>query len=312
MPKIKALDSLFATERASGKKRGERSSTRQIAFYGGNFTGLPRDLQRRYLDWAAEKVAGGEVDSIRFSTRPDALDEEELTFLEGYPVRTIEIGVQSLDDGVLKRAWRGHTAKESAQAVERVARKGWEVGVQLMPGLPGETREGFLAGVAQVCGWEVAFVRLYPAVILRGTKMAEEFLEGRYRPLRVADAVAWCADACELFEARGIEVIRMGLPASKELEKAIVAGPYHPAFGFLVQSVRFHRALVGKLSRLSRKQGAAVEIRLSPRDLPLLKGHRGEAWRRLSTLYDRIFYSLDPTFGKERVEIAIHEKAILL
>jgi len=305
LPEIRDLDVLFEKVRFGGKRRDDLSLTRQIAFYGGNFSGLPREVQQRYLDWAEEKVTSGMVHSLRFSTRPDALNEEELAFLDSYPVKTIEIGVQSLNDRVLNGVQRGHTAQDCEGAVSRVVAHGWEAGVQLMPGLPGETRESFLNGVERISCWDIRFVRLYPAVVLGGTRLAEDYERGVYTPLTLEEAVTWCAAACEILEPKGIEVIRLGLPASRRLREAVVAGPYHPALGFLVQSYRFHRHIDEKVGACAPVKGEAVEIYIAPRSLPLLMGDRRQAWERLHARWPGkvITYHLDPTFTGGQIKV---------
>jgi len=305
LPRIRDLDDLFEKVRRSGKRAGDSSLTRQIAFYGGNFSGLPREMQRRYLDWAGEKIAGGLVHSIRFSTRPDALGDDEIAFLKAYPVRTVEIGVQSLDDNVLRAVERGHAASNSERAAARVVSAGWEAGVQLMPGLPGETKEGFLRGVERVSRWGIRFVRLYPAVVLKGTRLSEDYERGNYSPLTLEEAVAWCAAACEILEPKGIEVIRMGLPASRRLKEAVAAGPYHPAFGFLVQSHRFHRRIDREVAACSPAENETVEIHLAPRSLPLLMGDRRQAWERLRARWPgrEMTYRLDSTFTRAQIKV---------
>ena len=301
-PDLQTLDALFKKVRFSKRNRDNPDLLRQIAFYGGNFSGLARERQRLYLNWATGKVVQGWVHSIRFSTRPDALDENEISFLKGYPVRTVEIGVQSLDDQVLKGVQRGHTTEACKKAVEKVVSAGWEAGVQLMPGLPGETLKGFLEGVDTAAGWGIHYARLYPAVVLRGTKLAVAYTSGSYKPLTLEEAIEWCARACEIFEAKGVEVIRMGLPASDALKGSVVAGPYHPAFGFLVQSFRFHKRIQLMIREKALDSGP-IQVHLSPSDLPLLMGDRRKAWKALQTSCGgrEITYCIEPAFQKGSV-----------
>ncbi len=302
-PETADLEVLFTKVWFSGKRAKDAALVRQIAFYGGNFTGLPRDTQRRYLDWAAKKVAQGLVHSIRFSTRPDALGKDEIAFLKGYPVHTVEIGVQSLSDAVLAGVRRGHTALEAREAVYRVRDAGWETGVQLMPGLPGETMNGFLDGVRNIADWKVQYARLYPTVVLEGTRLARDFEAGTYVPLTLKEAVTWCAAACRILESAGIEVIRLGLPASPGLESAVMAGPYHPAFGFLVQSFRFHEGICEMIRALPR-DARKLRVHLSSSDLSRFLGHRRASWKALcETFPDKeIDYVTDCAVGEVSIE----------
>lgn len=302
LPDIQSIDDMFNRVRFSRKNRDNRNIIRQIAFYGGNFSGLSRGMQERYLNWAAEKVESGLVHSIRFSTRPDALGGGEISFLKGYPVKTVEIGVQSLNDTVLHTARRGHTAEDSKEAIAKVVSNGWEACAQLMPGLPGETLKGFLRGVEMVSGWGIRYARLYPAVVLKGTELAGTYESGAYNALALEEAVVWCARACEILEAHGVEVIRIGLPASDELKASVIAGPYHPAFGFLVQSFRFHEKIRAMIMEGDTRP---LRIRLSPMDIPLLMGEKRTSWDalRLSCEERELNYYPDPSLPKGDVRM---------
>ena len=304
LPSLEALEALFGRVRFSPKNRNAEGLTRQIAFYGGNFTGLPSPVQRRFLDWASEKVHAGLVDGIRFSTRPDALPAETLAFLQGYPIDIIEIGVQSLNDTVLESAGRGHTSEDCEKAVAAVHKMGWESGVQLMPGLPGDSLKVFLQGIRRVVAWGIRTVRLYPAVVLEGTLLSKRYWSGQYRPLSIAEAVSWCAQASEILDEAGVQIIRMGLPASNRLAASVVAGPYHPAFGFLVQSARFHQNLRGQMQHLP-KGAVKVKIHLAPSDIPLLMGESRKAWEILKTTYGEkdLSYEPDPSLPRGTVRL---------
>jgi len=216
-------------------KKTQRRSV-QVSFYGGNFLGLKKEYIRILLDETTKFVKNKKINSIRFSTRPDALDDDVLDLLKNFPIRTIEIGAQSLDDGVLSKARRGYGAETVVSAVKRIRAGGWNVGLQLMPGLPGETAEVFDASVETVCRLKPDFVRIYPTLVLKDTVLERWFREGKYRPLSLRNAIERSLRAVMAFEEHDIDVIRIGLQATPELDSgAVVAGPYHPAFGFLVR-----------------------------------------------------------------------------
>ncbi|MBN2122656.1 MAG: radical SAM protein, partial [Deltaproteobacteria bacterium] len=145
----------------------------QIAFYGGTFTRLPIARIRQFLDTVGPYLAKGAFGSVRISTRPDALDDERIKLLRGYGVTTVELGVQSMDDGVLTRTRRGHTAEDTIEAVALLRRHGMQVGIQLMPGLPGDSGAVFSKTVGQVIALRPDMVRLYPTLVIEGTELAE-------------------------------------------------------------------------------------------------------------------------------------------
>ena len=206
----------------------------QVAFYGGSFTCLPRGRQDELLGAVQPFLARGDVHCIRLSTRPDCLDAEICTFLKERGVAIVELGVQSLDDIVLRQSQRGHTARDCGLAVGLLQEAGIEVGIQLMPGLPGENGPSFFKGVREAVGLAPAFVRLYPVLVVNHSGLAEMYRLGNYRPLSMNRAVALCRRAREMFVLAGIRVVRIGLQPSASLEKELLAGPYHPAFGELV------------------------------------------------------------------------------
>ncbi len=214
----------------------------EVAFFGGSFSLLPRDVQRTLLGAVRTFLEQGSISGIRISTRPDALDHDILIFLQEQGVRTIEVGVQSLDDQVLQRCGRGHTARDAVEAIARVAAAGLSVGAQLLPGLPGDSRELSLQSVHGVIAAGARFLRFYPAVVLADTPLAALFAAGEYTPPDLAQGVQICARMLHLCLKAGIPVIRIGLQADESLQQkdAILAGCWHPALGQLVRSELFY------------------------------------------------------------------------
>lgn len=209
-----------------------------VAFYGGSFTSLPREEQVRLLQPLQTLLASGEVSSIRVSTRPDALDAPAATFLSASGVRTVELGVQSLDDRVLAEAGRGHSAADVEKAVSCLVREGLSVGLQLMPGLPGDTAEISAVTLTKALALRPDFLRIYPTLVVASTVLARRYVEGCYTPLSLAEAVRLCKMLLHQALLAGVPVVRMGLQPTTDLERpgTILAGPYHPAFRQLVEA----------------------------------------------------------------------------
>jgi histone acetyltransferase (RNA polymerase elongator complex component) len=264
------------------KYRGHRRDRTQIAFYGGNFLGLPRHRVSFYLDIAQECVASHGVDGIRFSTRPDSVTPERLGRIRGYPVETVELGVQSMDDAVLAMSRRGHTAEDSEMAVGRLRGAGYRVGAQMMVGLPGEDDMSFLESGRRVVELRPDFVRIYPTLVVARSPLASWYREGRYKPLSLEAAVFRTKSLFTLFQEHRIPVIRMGLQMSEDLSDrtTLVAGPHHPAFGDLVYSALFCEKIETGLreTRLTK----TVTIRVHPRDVSKARGHRNQNLRILT------------------------------
>lgn len=207
----------------------------EIAFYGGSFTGLDHNLQEGFLKTAYRFIDEGRVDALRVSTRPDYITDDGLTLLRGYGVGTVELGVQSMMEDMLIKAERGHSAEDVYSALGILKRRGFKVGIQIMPGLPGDTRETILFTVKEVVRLGPDFVRVYPTLVVRDTPLEGLYLKGLYKPWSLVDMVSVCKEVNELFKIAGIPVIRFGLQPTEGLLQGIVAGPFHPSFRQLLE-----------------------------------------------------------------------------
>ena len=210
----------------------------ELAFYGGSFTALPPDTQCAFLDAAAPFLAAGKIRSIRVSTRPDAIDGNVLDLLKRRGVETVELGAQSMDDGVLAKCRRGHTAADTRRAAAAVRERGFRLVLQMMTGLPGSDDKLDCATAGALAALKPDGVRIYPTVILRDTPLYELWRRSMYREHTVEDAVRVCAEILTVFEAADIPVLRLGLNPTEELSNggAVAGGAYHPALGELVKS----------------------------------------------------------------------------
>ena len=211
---------------------------RQIAFYGGSFTALPLERQESLLSSVLPYLNNKTIDSIRLSTRPDSITIENLALLKRYKVKTVELGVQSMDNSVLSLSERGHSADDIRSSCKMLKSQGFEVGIQIMPGLPGDTFESSLYTVDEVIKLKPDFVRIYPAVVIKNTGLADLYLSGSFKPLSLGNAVKLTKILLISFEVNNIPVIRIGLqPTSSLMEKDVILdGPFHPAFRQLVES----------------------------------------------------------------------------
>lgn len=210
---------------------------RQLAFYGGSFTAIPSCQQEALLGAAKEYLDRGEIDAIRLSTRPDAIDGAVLARLKRYGVETIELGAQSLCDEILLLSGRGHTAEDVVSASKQIKAAGFRLILQMMTGLPGDSVGRTVDTAKKIIALHPDGVRIYPTVIVRDTALYDLWQAGEYKEHTVADAVEYCAAIVPLFEAAGIPIIRLGLNPTDELSGGAAAGgAYHPALGELVKS----------------------------------------------------------------------------
>ncbi|UCD71854.1 MAG: radical SAM protein [Syntrophobacterales bacterium] len=274
-----------------------RARRREVAFYGGSFTGMDKKVQIQLLSAIQHLIRKGLIDSIRVSTRPDYIDPQTLHLLREHGVKTVELGVQSMVEEVLRCSRRGHTAEDVLKAAGLLHGGGFELGIQIMVGLPGDDalRNGHT--VDRVIRLNPHFVRIYPTLVLKGTHLEKWYHSDRYTPLSLKEAVELCKRAFLKFHRAGIPVIRLGLQSSPELETkgCIVAGPYHPAFGHVVESSLFYDMashLMGK-----RLKSRILRAKVSPSDLSNIRGQKNE---NLSQLKQR--------FGLLDIQIEVDEE----
>ncbi|MFH1155051.1 MAG: radical SAM protein [Pseudomonadota bacterium] len=285
--------------------RGNRPHV-ELAFFGGNFLGLNQEDRYRLLDAAQSLVEQKKIDFIRFSTRPDTITPETLTSLSGYAVKTVEIGVQSMNDDVLLLSRRGHTSSDTRTAAERLRETGFETGMQMMVGLPGDDDESALETGRAIAALTPAFVRIYPLLVLKGSAIYRWYIQGRYQPMQLDHCVTLVKRLYSLFSSEGIRVIRMGLQTSDLLQgfDGIAAGPWHPAFGHLVYSELF---LDKTLAMLAQAMPAPVPglltIHIHPASESRLRGDRNRNMDILASCYPGITFSIrtDPGLGPESI-----------
>ncbi|WP_176629609.1 radical SAM protein [Desulfolutivibrio sulfoxidireducens] len=250
----------------------------EIGFYGGTFTALPGDYAERFTALAGEYRERGLVTRVRCSTRPDASDPGRLSVLRGLGLDMVEIGAQTFDAGVLAISGRGHGPDDIFRACRAVREAGLALGLQLLPGLPGHTREMFSRDVELAASLAPETARIYPCVVAAGTRLAAMYEAGEYAPWDEETAAEAAAEGVLVLWRAGVRVIRIGLAPQDELTAAVIAGPVHPAMGNLVRA----RALFTLVRDKARELGAG------PKRLVVPARYVGEFWghgRELSDGY---------------------------
>ena len=239
----------------------------EIAFFGGSFTAIDRAYMLELLKSAKPFVESKQVKGIRISTRPDCINDEILDLLKSYGVTSIELGAQSMDDEVLELNRRGHTSQDVINASELIKNYGFELGLQMMTGLYGDTTEKCIESAKKIINLKPDTVRIYPTVVLKGTYLAKLYLEEKYHPLNADDSAELCAKLVPMFENAGIRIIRLGLHSSEDIKRNMLAGGFHDSFGELVKS----RLLVEKI--LDFPPGD-YQVFVNERSISKLKGNK--------------------------------------
>lgn len=248
----------------------------EIAFYGGSFTGIPVSLREDLLKTASEYMRTGAVESIRLSTRPDLIDVAVLKTLKEYNVDLIELGVQSMDDEVLKKCGRGHTSGDVYRAVELIRDAGISFGIQTMIGLPGDTVEKAIDTARKVVLLSPEVVRIYPTLVIRDTPLDIMYRRGDYTPLTLEESVSISARLLDIYSRNNINVIRVGLQPTDviNLSGNVTAGPFHPAFRLLAETELMRERIEKELTSRGIKGPGILVIHTSSRNISNVIGYR--------------------------------------
>lgn len=218
---------------------------KRIAFFGGSFTGMSIPEQTDYLEIARPYLERGLISGIQLSTRPDYINQEILDNLKKYGVTLIELGAQSLDDEVLRKAGRGHTVQQVREASRLIVQNGFQLGLQMMIGLPGDTLEKSMRTAQLIYEFGATCTRIYPTLVVQDTVLAHLYEIGKYQPLTLDQAVEWTKGLYQFFRAHQIQILRVGLHPSEGLlsGKDYLAGPFHVSFKELVLTSLWHDRL---------------------------------------------------------------------
>ena len=269
----------------------DKEAKKEVAFFGGSFTGIDVEKQEEFLQTAYGYIKKGKIDSIRISTRPDYIDKTILKRLKKYKVKTIELGVQTANDYILKQCKRNHTFEDVKKASKLIRWYGFNLGHQMMVGLPDSTKIDEINTARELIKLKPKMVRIYPVLVIKNTRLEKDYLDGKYKPLTVIQAVETCKEIVPMFMKKGIEVIRIGLQNTDEITdpsikgSEVVAGPYHPAFRQLVESSLWYDNIIEKMKELNVKV-KKVKITVNPKDVNNVIGHKRENINKLKDMYE--------------------------
>ena len=269
-----------------------QNSDVRIAFFGGSFTALPIAHQIELLSIAQEYLQNNHIKGIRISTRPDYINAENLKILKEMGVTHIELGAQSLDDDVLLQSGRGHSVEDVKNASDLILKHGFVLGLQMMIGLPGDSRELAMKTAQLISQFGASETRIYPTLVIEGTNLHSLYQKEKYVPISLEVAVKITADLVVFFQEKKIKILRMGLHSSVDLElgKSLIAGPFHPHFKELVLSEIWKRRFEEYTFDTGYK---AVEIFVSPLEINFAIGFKSSNRILLQKILPKIEFKTD-------------------
>ena len=235
---------------------------REVAFFGGSFTGIDKDLMISLLEIAYQFVKKGDIIGIRCSTRPDYIDEEIISILKKYGVKTVELGIQSVSEHVLLTSKRGHSFETTKRACALITQSGIELVGQMMIGLPGSSIDDEIDTARFIVNSGATGARVYPTVVFKNTELCQMTFSGEYTPLTVDEAVQRSAAVCKIFFENQSNVLRIGLCSSESVldDNNYHDGPMHPALGELVENEIYYEIIKQKIHSLRNTNDACLTV----------------------------------------------------
>lgn len=277
----------------------------EVGFFGGSFTGIPIVQQVNYLKLVQPYIEIGIVKSVRISTRPDYINEEVLKILKEYKVKTIELGAQSLDDEVLELSERGHTVAHVENAALRIKAMGFELGLQMMIGLPDDNLEKSIATAEKIIGLKANNTRIYPCLVIKNTKLENLYNQSKYKVLTINECVVYLKHLIPLFESADIQILRIGLHPSKDFDDgAFIAGPFHPSLRQLAET----EIWFDKFKNLERKSDKSKEIVIyvSVNERNNSIGYQAKNKKYLEQYFKKVSFVIDNILNKKDYYVDIH------
>lgn len=283
----------------------------EVSFFGGTFTAIDINKQNELLSVAKKYKDLKKIDYIHLSTRPDYIDKNILQNLKRFSVDIIELGVQSLNDDVLLKSGRGHNAEDVVKASNLIKEYGFILGLQVMLGLPGDNFERDIDTARKVVELKPQIARIYPTLVVKSTPMERMYIEKIYKPYTLDEAVEIGERVYSMLVANDINVIRVGLQPTEEINYGgeLVAGPFHPAFRELIEGSIYNRILREVIEQIDAYE---VRISINNRDISKLYAYKKKFFKETISLLKtkNIVIIQDESVERENLSVKYGEKSI--
>ena len=259
---------------------------KQIAFFGGSFTGLDIEDQVRFLNVANEYIKKGLVKNIRISTRPDYITELILKILKEKNVEVIELGVQSMADDVLEASKRGHTSAQVIKASKLIKKYGFKLGHQIMIGLPKSTEEKEIYTINECIKLKPDVIRIYPVYVLKESKLYEMYETKEYKALSLDEALKRTMEVYNICVENKLNVIRIGLQTTEEInsKNCDIKGPVCDNYKERVLSLMAKNIVLEKIKKA--KKGRKLTINSNEKEINYVVGQKHENIKEYEKEYE--------------------------
>ncbi|MCB2292059.1 radical SAM protein [Clostridium algoriphilum] len=290
----------------------------EVSFFGGTFTAIKTEKQIELLTVAKMFKDNNKIKFIRLSTRPDYIDDNVLQNLKNYSVDIIELGVQSMDEEVLLKSGRGHTAIDVENASNLIKQYGFTLGHQIMIGLPGDNINKDIETAKRAIDLKPDICRIYPALVIKDTHMEKMYIEHKFKPYSLSEAVNISKIIYIMMVANQIDVIRIGLQPTEEISEGhdLVAGPFHPAFGELVEGSIYNELLYDVINKNFKKVIPFNEflVKINPKDISKLYANGKSFFNDMKKQIGKVSIEVlqDTTINRGSISICLKEKCITM
>ena len=258
----------------------------EIAFLGKSFTSIDEEKREKIFEIIKEYIDSGKVNSIRIIAKPNEINKKILKELKKYNVKTIEIEVASCNDYILKCSELNYRNKHIKKAAKLIKWKGFNLGCQMLVGLPDSTRIDETNTAKDIIKLKPKITRILPIYVFKQTKLEKEYKDKTYQPLTDKQGIEICKEIVRMFADKNIETIRIGYQELDIQENdGLITGPFNPAFKELIQIAMWYDAIVEKIKTLNVKV-KEVEVTVNPVDIENVIGFKNENIIKLKKTYD--------------------------
>ena len=270
----------------------------------GSFTGKTEKEQKKILKKAREENLRAK---FKVAISPSIVTKEWLKMLKEYEVKTVELEVQSTNSYILKKCGYSYGIEDIKKACKMLKWKGFKISCQIGVGLPDSTKLDELNTAKDIAKLKPNSVRIYPMLVVKNTKLEDEYKNGEYDPLSVSLAVERCKDIVYVFnraKIKNISIVRQKDLNTNE-ENEIIAGPYHVEFAQLVTDSIWYDSIVEKIKKFNVKV-RKVKVEVNPKELPNVMGYENENANKLMELYNveiKAEGNPDIKMGKSKIDV---------
>ncbi len=187
------------------KKEWLKGETIDTIYFGG---GTPSTLERKYLMLLLDQIKRcftlNPYAEITIEVNPDDISKKYVQTLFDLKFNRVSIGIQSLNNDILKLIGRRHSSKQAINAVRNFLEVGFKnISIDLIYGIPGQTTESFIDDIYRVLSLDVTHISTYHLSYKKDTKMARLKKQGKITPISENSSRTMYDTLCRIMRESG-------------------------------------------------------------------------------------------------------------